>query len=432
MRIGLQTWGSEGDVQPFIALAAGLTKAGHSATLIVSDNAKRDYSAYADRYGFMLRNVSDPNAYDPDQLEEFWRKLIGMRNPLRQSELIVKYGFDPLTEAMLDAAKELCATHDAVVGHFFLFPLHIAAEKAGLPLAKVHFTHNCLPSREIHPVGLPKFGERVRPLQWNLTRWLVNRTLLPRINTYRRREGLPLDHDVMCQSWVSSTLTLVGVSPSIVRRPSDWGDRHSVCGFINLPGEQDVVEPPDGLYDFLASGPPPVYFTFGSMMIQNREYIQATVRIWREAVRRLGCRAIFQFPRCDFSLFASGEPVFPVRRSAHATIFPKCAAVVHHGGSGTTQSSLLAGVPSVVVAHIADQFFWGLELERLGVSGRTLSRKQLSAASLARSLSRVLSSPAMAERAAELGASMKGEDGLGNAVKLIEFHLGKTEKIVAV
>jgi len=305
-----------------------------------------------------------------------------------------------------------------------VFPLHVAAEKAGIPLAKVNVVHNCMPSSEICPPGLPNLGKWFYPLGWKLVRGMVNKIFLPRINALRNREGLAPDSDVMRQSWASDTLNLVAVSPSICRAPADWDGKHSVCGFLNLPAETTGEEPPSGLEDFLVAGTPPVYFTFGSMMIQSLGYIREAVGIWSETVQRIGCRAVFQLPWEDLSVFDTGEHVLKVRRSPYKTIFPKCALIVHHGGAGTTQSSLFAGRPSVVVAHMADQFFWGSELERLGVAGSTQNRKGLTADLLAKSVRQVLASPEMATRAAALGAAMSRENGLDAAVGLIEDRLG--------
>ena len=426
MRIGLQAWGSEGDIQPFIALAAGLTKAGHEATLVVADNVGRDYSGLATRFGFRLRNVPNPEQPSAEQVEQVWRELIEVGNPLRQAALVMQYGFDPVTEPMFAAATDLCRTSDAVVGHFFVFPLAVAAEQAGVPLATVVLVHNCLPSGDICPPGLPDVGRWAYPLGWKLVRGMVNKIFLPRINALRQREGLAPDHDVMGQSWVSELLTLVAVSPSICRTPSDWGGRYHVCGFLNLPADATMEEPPDGLDAFLAAGPPPVYFTFGSMMLSSREYLREVVAIWHETIRMVGCRAVFQVPGNGRSVIDNDERVFTVPRSSYQVIFPQCAAVVHHGGAGTTQASLLAGRPSVVVAHMADQFFWGTELERLGVAGPTRHRKGLAAAKLAQSVRMVHSSPDMQTRAARLGAAMSRENGIQTAVALIEARLRRT------
>jgi len=102
------------------------------------------------------------------------------------------------------------------------------------------------------------------------------------------------------------------------------------------------------------------------------------------------------------------------------SVFPRCAAIVHHGGAGTTQSSLLAGRPSVVVAHMADQFFWGAELKRLGVGGEPLARHAFTAIKLANAIRNVLADRSMAQRAASLGQQIAKEHGVANAVRLIE------------
>lgn len=234
MKIGVETWGSEGDVQPFIALSAGLVRAGHEVTLLVSDNAGRDYSHYAERFGFRLQEVRNPEIPSSREGERIWRQIIEVGNPIRQAELVMKFGFDPLTERMFDAATTLCKNVDAIVGHFFLFPLQIAAAKAGVPYATVNVVHNCLPSADIPPPGLPDLGHWSYPLGWRLVRKMVNRIFLPRVNAMRRREGFKSATDVMSQVWSSDLLNLVAVSPTICHRPNDWKPNDLVCGFLNL------------------------------------------------------------------------------------------------------------------------------------------------------------------------------------------------------
>lgn len=426
MKIGLQTWGSEGDVQPFTALAAGLTRAGHEVTLLVTDNAGRDYSGLAQQGGYSLVAVQNPDLPSPERVEEVWRKIIRVGNPIRQAELVMRYDFDPAMEAMFSAAKDLCATNDAVVGHFFVFPLRVAAEMAEVPMATVNIVHNCLPSSQICPPGLPNLGRWSYPLGWMLVRKMVNRIFLPRVNALREREGLHPNSDVMTQTWASERLNLVAVSPTICEAPSDWGTKHCVCGFLNPPADLLEEEPPDGLEEFLATGEPPVYFTFGSMMFHNLDYIREATAMWTAAVRRVGCRAVFQLPFDDLSVLETDDGVFKVKRSPYKKVFPKCSLVVHHGGLGTTQSSLLAGCPSVVVAHLADQFFWGSELERLGVAGPTQKRQGLSSQRLAKSIAQVLACPDKAKRASTLGMAMSKENGVEVAVGLIEAGLGQS------
>jgi sterol 3beta-glucosyltransferase len=423
MRIGLQTWGTEGDIQPFIALAAGLAKAGHEVTLLATDVHQRDYSEVARKLGFAWLGVTGPDLPSPGQIEDIGRRLFATTNPIKQVELIRQRVLEPARHVMFEAAQRLCRSSDVVVGHMAIDPLRVAAEKAGVPRATVTLAHNAVPSAHAQPYGFANVGRWATPLWWTLAQALMNRAFLPQINALRKQQGLAPDRDVLTQTWASDRLNLVAVSPVLCERPSDWGAHHCVCGFLNLPVEQAVEETPTGLDEFIAEGDPPVYFTFGSMMPSNLDYMREVVDIWSAAVRRAGCRAVFQLPWGDLRAIETDARVFKVKRSPHKAVFSNCALVVHHGGAGTTQTSLLAGRPSVVVAHVVDQFFWGSELERLGVAGPSLQRKGLSADRLAKSITRTLNSPETSRRAGSLGQEMAKENGVRIAVSAIEVGL---------
>ena len=419
MRIGLQTWGSEGDLRPFVVLAAGLSRAGHDVTLALSDVGGRDHSALAARHGFRVVHVPLPRPLTPEEGGEILNAVIRAGEPAKAARLVQARVFEPLTRPAFEAARELCAAADLVVGHFCLHPLHAAAELAGTPLVKVHLAHNFLRSSELAAPGLPDPCRWLRPLGWRLLAGAVNRLFLPRVNALRAEVGLPPQRDVLSQTWVSRLLTLVAVSPAIRSAPSDWGPERHVCGFLNLPAEGEPEPMPEGLEEFLAAGDPPVYFTFGSMLPRDRDSLRETETIWLEAARLAGCRAVLQLPGLSASSLGPDGSIFRLAFAPHSRVFPRCAAVVHHGGSGTTQASLLAGRPSVAVAHMADQFFWGAELARLGAAGPGLKRLKLTSEQLARALKRVLDDPSMARRASELGAAMAREDGVAEAVRRI-------------
>ena len=427
MKIGLQACGSEGDIAPFSALAAGLVRSGHEVTLAVTDNVGRDYSGLAKRFGYKIISVSGAQPTPPEEVEKIWRQVIDIGNPIQQAEMVMRYGFDPVAEPIYEAAKDLCANNDAVIGHFFVYPLRVAAEKAGTPIATLNIVHNCLPSAYICPPGFPNFGAWSYPLAWRIVRHMVNRIFLPRVNALRVREGLIPDSDVMKDTWVAERLNLVAVSPQICRRPLDWEEQNVVCGFLNPPAGLQSDSLPDGLEEFFSSGPPPVYFTFGSMLMPNSyAYISETLAIWREAVKRVGCRAIFQVPTNKIEGFSSDDKVFMATWVPYSQAFQRCELIVHHGGAGTTQSTLLAGRPSIIVAHVSDQFFWGQELERLGVAGKTLKRKGLKAAHLANGIQNILRNPSMALVAGEIGKRMAMEDGVTTAISYFEKRvLGK-------
>ena len=108
-----------------------------------------------------------------------------------------------------------------------------------------------------------------------------------------------------------------------------------------------------------------------------------------------GCRAIVQAPWDELREFPDHRQIYKIGKTPHQYIFPRCSAVVHHGGAGTTHSATLHGCPSIVIEHIADQGFFANELHRLGVAPKMLHRRNVTAQKLARSITAVLGDPGM-------------------------------------
>jgi sterol 3beta-glucosyltransferase/vancomycin aglycone glucosyltransferase len=420
MRIGLQTWGSEGDVRPMAALAAGLAGAGHDVTLAITEVAVRDYSALAARHGFRLIDVGSPVLKSEQEMDALGRDMLLARHPAVQGRLLLQRAFAPALPAMTAAAKALCTECDVLIGHFFLYPLQTEAERAGKPWLAFHPGHCYMESRYARPPGVPDLGEWFHPIAWSLARWGANRLMLADVNTSRKEAGLAAFRDVLREAWISPHLNFVGVSREIFGRPADLPPHTEVTGFLGFPAEDsvDVVSPE--VEDFLKAGEPPVYFGFGSLMPGNPESIRELARLWRGAARIAGCRAIIQVPSGESDAGLSDRSVMVVRRGAHAAVFPRCAAIVHHGGAGTTHAALLAGRPSIVVPHVADQFFWAAELRRLGVSGKSLYRVGLSEKSLGRAVRQVLDDPRMSQRARTFAEKVPGASGVSRAVEAFQ------------
>ena len=418
MRIGLQAWGSEGDIRPLIALAHGLSGRGHDVELLYTDFEDRQFDALASRLGFRAQAIATP-VVDPDEMTRIGRLVMAARDPLTQSQVIVRHLFDPVAEQMFAASTDLCRRSELVVGHFFLYQLQAAAELAGRPYTSVMFAHNLVPSRSITPSGLPRLGNWANGLEWSLARFAVNRMKRADVNGFRTRLGLPPIADVMTQAWTSQQLNLIAVSPTICQPPADWPSQHRVSGFLAMTSNtQEAI--PDDVHTFLNDGAPPVFMGFGSLMPRDRAQLDETASILRKAAARAGSRAIIQVPP-DSDLAGGREgDVLMIGRVSHAALFPLCAAVVHHGGAGTTHTALTAGVPSVVVPHVADQFFWADELRRIGVAVKPVLRRSLSAEALADRIRTTLSTPGLHERARELATRIRGENGVERAADLIE------------
>jgi sterol 3beta-glucosyltransferase len=413
MKIGIQTWGSEGDVRPFMALAAGLRAAGHETTLVVTDVTGKDHTDLGATVGVP---VIQAGCFSPDQAKHAGEVLVRETNILRQVNIILRDLFEPAAQDMLSAAKRLCRENDLVIGHFLCHPLRTAAELAGKPHVAV-FLAPLLPSASYPPPGVPALGRSLNSLFWKIGGMVMNRMFLPRINTMRRAEGLPSIRNVMGEAFLSPRLNLVASSPSLFPTPPDWDHTMQQCGSFHLPVHGGQPQLPDPLRQFLAAGPPPVYMTIGSMSAADPSF-EETIRMFTDAAMLAGCRAIVQ---------TGGQPVEPgppdvlyLQQAEHHLVFPRCAAVVHHGGAGTSHAASRAGCPSIVVEHATDQAFWGGVLHRAGIAPPLLHRRTINAGALARAIRTVLSSSAMQEKTRGIGESMRREDGVKRAVELIE------------
>jgi sterol 3beta-glucosyltransferase len=418
MKIGMQTWGSHGDIRPFLALAEGLQRAGHEVHLVLTCVDSDAYKHVVSEHGVRITVIGSP-VLRPEQQEGTIRMAHAIRNPMKQMDAILQLCFAPVEDLMFDAAQRLARESDLLIGHFFMHPLQIAAEHAGRPYVSVILSHATIPSDFHHPAVLGNIGKLGNRLLWTLTRFMLNRALGHYPNRLRRNMGMPATRDIVNELWLSRELTLAAISPRICRAQPDWPPSVKVCGFLDAPNSDIDGSLPAALDTFLAAGEAPVYMTLGSWMPRDTAGQTETLQLLTEAARSAGCRAIIQSLAPQDCGFHSDEQILYVQAAPHQTLFPQCRAVIHHGGAGTTQSATLAGKPSIVIAHLGEQEHWGRELRRLGIAGNTLRRRNLTAARLARAITAVLDAPAMALAAQRVGTDMRTENGVAEAVKLI-------------
>jgi sterol 3beta-glucosyltransferase len=417
MRIGLQTWGSEGDIQPFVALAAGLQKAGHEVTLVITSVEEKDYASLAHSSKLRIRQVRFPS-FDRDRLGRAEARAMRTVNPFKQVSLIFSDHFDPVAQDMYVAATQLCRENDLVIGYHVLYPLAIAAEITRRPRVAVFISPNFLRSRYVAPEGLPNLGENLNTLCWNLAELLMDRIIRPGANRLRRQEGLPPLAGVV-RDLESAYLNISPVSPTLCPPQPDWQGRYHLCGFFQPPETKENWQMPDDLKAFLKAGEPPVFMTFGSTTTLST-FLVETTRFMIEAARLGKFRAVIQSKWEDLSEIPGNSGIYRIGFAPYRHIFPHCAAVVHHGGAGTTHLVTGCGCPSVVVEHALDQRIWGALLHRGGLAPRPLHRRSLTPAKLARAVRTVLDSQEMAARAKAAGRAMQAENGVARAVELIE------------
>ena len=231
---------------------------------------------------------------------------------------------------------------------------------------------------------------------------------------------MPGFKDLLDDAWCSHRLNVIGASPALLDPPADWPAWHQLSGFLELPSHQHEVVATE-VDTFLANGAAPVFMGFGSLMpIAGSDHLTATLATLEEAARIAGCRAIIQ---SDVERRSTDRVLF-VKRTPHTMVFPRCAAIVHHAGAGTTHTTLRAGVPSVPVPHVADQFGWSDELQRLGVAPAPIRRMKFSAHALASGIKDVLAAPQMKRAAMAMRTRMQADNGPETAADLIEKSMG--------
>jgi UDP:flavonoid glycosyltransferase YjiC (YdhE family) len=198
-------------------------------------------------------------------------------------------------------------------------------------------------------------------------------------------------------------------------KPADWGEAIHVTGYWFLPPATDW-SPPPALVDFLHAGPPPVYIGFGRMVSRQPE---ETADLVIQAVTQSGQRAILLTGWGGLQKERLPENICLIDSAPHDWLFSQVAAVVHHGGAGTTAAGIRAGVPSLIIPFFGDQFFWGTRVAALGIGPAPIPRKQLTVDRLAAALQTMTTNQPMQQRAAQLGAQVQAEDGVAQAVAII-------------
>lgn len=418
MRVLLLGMGSRGDVQPLVALGERLAAIGYAVSLA----APSDFRDFVAGPGI----VFEPFSFE---LEEGVRSDLGREwlqgsstNQLREAQLmrrVVAWTAEPLA----DDLERLVGDADAVVSSALTFDA-VDALVAGTGKPHVYAIYQPVwPSSHGQSLAFAlRTGGRSRVnLAWSMlagrAAWDIFR---PTGDILRRRRGLRARGFRAYAAAARRTPTLLAASPCVVPPAPDWPPAVRQTGFWFR--ERSDAEPVDAALErFVGAGSPPVFLGFGSMPTADPIGV---VRGFVEVIDRLGVRGVVSAGLAGLDLedlSGAGLPssVIGITGAPHEWLFPRCAAIVHHGGAGTSAAAFRSGVPQVVVPHAADQPYWGRRVADLGVGPRPIPRKDLTQDRLRAALEVALSLGARSA-AYDLGVRIRSEDGAGEAARHVD------------
>lgn len=422
MKIGLQTYGTVGDVRPFMALAGQLAEAGHSVTVAYTSFDNKDYSALSKPLKIKLMRVGKD--FDPD-LDTVYQMLMNCKNNLQRTGLACGLCFEPYVDEMYAASEVLCKENDLVIGHSLVHTLMTAAEKYNRPRATIVMCHRLVEAKYMPPPEAPYLGPWVNYLFWRLSDKFALKWL-PSIDRIRKQQNLPPVKKIY-ERLCGPDLILMPLSAALIPREQGWPDALHLCGLFETPSHREHLSIPDKLQSFLEAGAPPVFFTFGSL--GHCDMVGAK-KLFIESAQKSNMRAILQADWEDHELLKNEPNILQIKEVPHYAVFPKCALVVHHGGAGTTQTACMSGCPSIIIDHAFDQKIWGEILEKAGIAGKTMHRNHITSDKLANQIKQVLSNKVMGDKAMGIAKQMQLEDGLKKAVDLIENKFGYLDLMV--
>ncbi len=406
-RIVLSTFGSLGDLHPTLALAVGLKARGFDAAVATSAT----YRERVEALGLGFRPVR-PDHSEAAEIPEFMRRMMDLRTGPEQ---LIRHYFMPRVRDSFDDMMAASSGADLLVSHPITFATRLAAEVRGIPWASCVLAPTGFFSIHDPPALAPApFLSRFRPLgprfYGPLFRWM-RRSIRPWSDPWHRLRGelgLAPAGDPLFEGQHAPGLVLAMFSRLLGGEQPDWPPQARITGFAFHDEADSGLDPTLGA--FLDDGPPPIVFTLGSAAVA------VPGRFYEEAARLLGRRAVLLVGQeaADRSIGTLPSDVILVPYAPFALLFPRAAAIVHQGGVGTTGQAMRSGRPMVVVPHAHDQPDNAERVERLGIA-RVVPRHRFRAARAAAELDRLLGAPSYSVRAAEVGTTIRAEDGTAAA-----------------
>jgi rhamnosyltransferase subunit B len=420
LRIVITSFGSLGDLNPYLGLGLALKARGHDVILALP----RYYMPYAEAAG--LRGHPVRPDIDPSQREVVRRVM----DPFRGAEYLIRELLMPNVEDSYADLDALVADDDILVSHPLTYAVPVLGERRRLAWASSvlaplgFFSQEDPPLMAVHPTvaavqaKLPWLYRRLIPLARVATRGWSGP-----VKSLRQRLGLPPGSDPVHAGQFSPWLNLAMFSRVLGEPQRDWPPNTVVTGAVSYDAVHGGM--PDALTRFLDAGPPPVVFTLGSSAIAAASapaFYQASL----EAAADLGARAVLLVGQHDDHRPDRGQTpnALIADWAPHSELFARASAIVHQGGAGTLHTALASGRPMLIVPHAHDQGDNAVRAARLGVA-RVLFPSEYRRAAVREHLRALLFDPSVAERVAAVAARLRAEHGADRAAAAIEALAGR-------
>jgi rhamnosyltransferase subunit B len=423
-RIVVTTFGSTGDLNPFIALGLALRANGHDVIFAVEANFQQQLGLL----GFPVRLLTGDQE---NALAPFRHQIFTNDQPLTSLKLLVDHYILPALPAKVTELREMCQQADLLISVAPQFAASIVADLLLIPWISVILTPSTLPSASIAAqplaVQLPAF---LQP--WtNRFSWFVGGMFLRRIvdspvNQIRRSFHVPPRSNLMWTGNLSPRFTALAVSSALVPRPDDWPQYVQLTGFCfwDKPADWQF---PEALKAFLHGDKPIVAVTAGSVAPEERDVFLSYYQTSIESILACGARALVINAPEDTLFPERQEDVLQLPFAPFSEVFPACAAVIHHGGIGTIAQCLRAGVPSLVVPGGVDQPFNAAQVVQRK-AGLWISRKHYTTRRAEQALHALLSTSIYGKHVREIQAQILQKDGVAALCAAVQQVLhDKTE-----
>jgi vancomycin aglycone glucosyltransferase len=389
MRIAIAVEGTRGDIHPMLVLGASLAQRGHDVVFC----APPDFEpSVADR-GLAFRPVGrDIRAYLRAEARALHDGPLAM---VRAADRLLRENVGAQFRDLLAGVERA----DLVIAAGTQVAASSVAEHLGAAYRFVAFDPILLPSSDHPPFAFPwaDMSRRMNRLAWKLQDALTRLRIGPSLTRERAGLGLPPARDpyALClgQRPILAAEEILAPAPADVKEVQTIGCLH--------PFEPAPL--PEKLEQFLAAGEPPIYVGFGSMTDPDPA---RTSRLVLEAARRAGVRVVLSEGWAGLAQVPLPETAMAVGSLPHAGLFPHMAAVVHHGGAGTTTTAARAGVPQILIPHVLDQFHWAHRVQRLGLAPPPIARRRLDADRLAATIRAVRDNEVLSERVGEIAGRL--------------------------